>query len=100
MSNQVKAIATAQGVGSSAAVICRATPFVEGDSALAIIQPAAGNDRTWTLEKSEDDGASWVTTGITGNNAVAVFTEVQIGDQMRLTVAGGTAGTVTAMIVA
>lgn len=100
MSLELKVIATAQGVGSSTAVACRTTPFVANDSAVATITPSAGSDRNWVLEKSEDNGATFVTTGVSGSGASQVRAQVKMGDKMRLTVSGGSAGTVSADIVA
>ncbi len=99
MSLNVKTIASAQGVGSSAAVRMDTTPHVAKDSGVAVIQPAAGADRNWALEKSDDGGTTW-TTVISGSGAALKIAEVQMGEQMRLTVSGGTTGTVDAMVMA
>jgi len=99
MSLQILTLATALGVGSSAAVKLNVTPFIPKDSAVAFIQPIATNDRTWTLEKSDDGGTTWSTT-LTGGGAALVMTEVAMSADMRLTVAGGTVGTIDAKLLA
>ncbi len=99
MSLKVKNIASAQGVGSSAAVRMDATPHVTKDSAVAVIQPSSGADRSWALEKSDDGGTTWSNV-ITGSGAAIKIAEVQMGEQMRLTVSGGTTGTVDALLMA
>ncbi len=99
MSLNVKTIASAQGVGSSAAVRMDTTPHMAKDSGVAVIQPAAGSDRNWALEKSVDDGATW-TAVLSGSGAALKIAEVQMAEQMRLTVSGGTAGTVDALVMA
>ena len=99
MSIKLINIATAQGVGSSPAVDLNVTPFMAKDSGMAIIQPTAGSDRIWTLEKSDDNAVTWSLV-ITGNNAELVLAEVKMGEKYRMTVAGGTVGTVTALVAA
>jgi len=99
MSLNVKSIATGQGVGSSAAVRMDTTPHVTKDSAVAVIQPSSGGDRSWALEKSDDGGTTWSSV-ISGSGSAIKIAEVQMGEQMRLTVSGGTTGTVDALLMA
>lgn len=98
MSVKLKTLCTAQGVGSSASVPMDTTPSMAKHSAVAVIQPSTGFDRTANVEKSEDGGNSW-TTVATHNAATLKFVEVQLSALMRVTVAGGATGTVSVDLV-